>query len=251
MKMKPRIILVCCLTILYAMGLMGTVGAVTFDLKADWSSTTNPNGPWSYNQGAAALPLQNNYDSSNNFPNLHAWAKAAFPSQGHVPVWLQAAADGFWGGDFKSGDILMHPTSGSSSIDAAEGNVTWTSPLAGEATISGNVWYGEWDSGRSVDWRLYVNGSSAGLPSGTVSYGDSYNRDNPATFGPLVLNVQSGDILMFEGVKTPNATYPWFIGVNLSIDVKPASVVPLPPSVILLGTALLGLPLLRLRKRRG
>ena len=28
-----------------------------FSLSGDWSNTTNPNGPWSYNQASNPLPL--------------------------------------------------------------------------------------------------------------------------------------------------------------------------------------------------
>ena len=43
----------------------GTAGAVTFDLKGDWSDNTNPNGVWSYNKGSTALPSQTDYDQNH------------------------------------------------------------------------------------------------------------------------------------------------------------------------------------------
>src|SRR5215472_10203317 len=33
------------------------LAATIFSLSGNWSNTTNPNGPWSYNQGSTPLPL--------------------------------------------------------------------------------------------------------------------------------------------------------------------------------------------------
>jgi hypothetical protein len=46
--------------IAFLFGLVGSSQgqAVTYDLTADWSNTSNPNGVWSYREGVNALPLQ-------------------------------------------------------------------------------------------------------------------------------------------------------------------------------------------------
>lgn len=248
MKMQPRMIFVYCFTILFTMGLIGAAGAVTFDLKNDWSSTNNPNGVWSLNKGSNPLPLQTNYDSTGQFAkDLKAFAERQFPFAGHVPVWTQATKDNFWEGDFLTGDIVFHPSTPGNTLNPfAESNATWTSTLAGVAQVTGNVWYGGLNQDRGVSWTLYLNESS--LTSGSVFNGDSYDRSNPLTFSVPGLVVNPGDVLKFEGVTQTGTIYPWFIGVNLTVDVTPASVVPLPPAVWLFGTGLAGLTLLRFRK---
>jgi hypothetical protein len=248
MKLLSGKISILFFTVILAVSLAGTVGAVPFDLKGDWSYANNPNGVWSYNKGITPLPLQTDYDSSHAIiTGQYAWAQTQYPFVGHVPVWLQASADNFWGGDFMQGDIIFHPSSGGSTLNPyQEGNVSWTSNLTGVVTVSGNVWYAEQYPGRSVDWSLSFKGSGAGLPYGTVSYGDVYDRNTPSTFGPFTLNVTPGDRLIFEAVTTPGASNPYFIGVNLTIQP-----VPVPPSVWLFGAGLLGLPLFRFRNKRG
>ena len=37
-------------------GLPASAGATLYDLKADWSDANNPNGVWTYRQGATNLP---------------------------------------------------------------------------------------------------------------------------------------------------------------------------------------------------
>jgi hypothetical protein len=44
--------------VLCVLSICGLAAAsTTFSLSGDWSNTTNPNGPWSYDQGTKALPL--------------------------------------------------------------------------------------------------------------------------------------------------------------------------------------------------
>ncbi len=57
--------------------------ATTYDLSADWSTSSNPNGDWSYKQGATPLPLfQNNWLATG----LNAWTTAA----GQPPTWSRS-----------------------------------------------------------------------------------------------------------------------------------------------------------------
>jgi hypothetical protein len=220
--------------------------AVTYDLKSDWINASNPNGSWAFYQGITLLPYQSDYDKYHIYvADQQAWANAQFDptvdynNVGHVPVWMKASKDSVWGSgsDVLAGDIILHPSyDGSTQSPYGEGNVTWTSNLTGTATIHGNVWYtGVLD--RSDDWNLYLGTTE--LAGGTVYYNDGHPRSNPYTFGDFIVSVNPGDVLTFTAFGT-NGGVPYFLGVNLTIDVTPAAV-PLPPSLMLLGSGLLGL----------
>lgn len=222
-------------------------GAITYDLKTDWSDSANPNGVWAFYQGNTLLPLQTDYFSDGG--NWEGYAKQPYPNMGHVPVWLQV--DGAWSGaDFEVGDIAFHPTSTTSSTPGYEQSyVTWTSTIEGTISISGNVWYGESQMPRGVDWHLYLNSSE--LTYGSVSYNDAYSRAAPMTFtGGGFLDVHVGDVVRFEAATGSGYVYPWFIGVNLTIDAQPGTDVPEPAAMLLLSSGLFGLGRLKRRLKK-
>src|ERR1700732_5005953 len=52
--------------------------ATTYDLNADWSNSSNPNGVWSYNEGTNPLPFQANWGNAGTFTGAQpAWARSA------------------------------------------------------------------------------------------------------------------------------------------------------------------------------
>jgi len=211
--------------------------ATLYDLTADWSDTDNPNGVWSYNKGGAPLPSVNNYFGT---PGQRAWAVATSGS-GHIPVWFMPISG------TNAGDVLAHSWDPANGGAYGEANVTWTSDTAGEAHISGGIWY-TGTVGRSTDWRLYLNGVL--LSSGSVLDGGPYDKNNPFDFaagsgGTAALDFVAavGDVVMLELVRTQGDYYGNMVGVDLKINV-----VPVPPSAWLLGSGLLGLAVLRRRR---
>ncbi len=209
-----------------------------YDLKNDWSDSLNPNGVWTYRQGDTALPLQLDWDGDGT-NSQKAWAE--YNDYNHVPVWLKLDS-GYY--DLVTGDIVVHPTSHTSSSSQAPVNVIWTSPIDGTIAISGNIWWGGWETARYTDWKLYLNGTL--LDFGTVSGYDLYCRDNPMLInGGGTLNVNAGDFVMLE-LAEHEGIWSWMTGVNLTIDAQP---VPLPSSMLLLGTGLAAFGGIKRRKR--
>jgi len=154
---------------------------------------------------------------------------------------MKAAADHVTvAGIIMVGDIIVHPTSISSCQGSGLANVIWTSPINGTITISGNVWWGGWsDDRRGVTWLLFDNNTQ---PNTGIMYTvDSSTRSNPVNFGSFTKTVSVGDTVMFEAVTAPDITYPWFVGVNLTIDATSTRSTPEPTTMLLLGLGLMGL----------
>jgi hypothetical protein len=218
------------LLVIVVLAFPGSVGATVYDLKTDWSDTTNPNGPWTYNQGVTPLPLIADFIPGKSQP---AWAWVPITSSGHTPIWLKAVENGI-GGDVLLGDVVVHGTDPNNTNGSGEANVTWTSNLAGTAQISGNVWFAGGE-GRSVDWYLQFNDYT--LASGTVWDGDPWYRDHPFNFGTFSRTLAAGDVISFQ-TNASSGSVAHFVGVNLTIDAVP---VPVPPAIWLFGSGLVGL----------
>jgi hypothetical protein len=207
----------------------GTLTAAVYDLSSDWSNSSNPNGPWSYNQGSTPLRLVPNF----NFDNTGQ------PSSCNQPAWAPSNA----GGDFlpaflkvnacttayenaevpanvTAGDVWVHTVdsfNGNPSFGAA--NVLFTLPASGTAgayTISGSLWDSLGLSATSVsrpqDWSLFLNGVqiAAGVLSGSVS------RSQAETFS-MVENLNVGDHVELQIVKDPAADAGFIVSINLTI----------------------------------
>src|SRR4029079_14552480 len=171
--------------------LLGPVSfAQTYDLRVDWSDTSNPNGVWAYRQGTSPLPAGT---WSFDFSAQPAWTGA---NGAPLPVWLRAQSNA--GLDVQVGDIVTHTTDQSSGGSNGASNVTWTSPAGGTIDISGGVWMIR-DIGRSDAWFLRLNGTL--LSTGSLFSGDTFNRANQFNLdagsgGSLNnISVNAGDVL--------------------------------------------------------
>ena len=162
--------------------------ALTNDLKADWSDTHNPNGPWSYNEGNNPLPHTgcvglNCSEWTNCQP---AWARGdVCPTQGGsnpvLPNFFKAITNN-WEPlrDIHPGDIVMHSHDNANGGGNGEANITWTASATGFVTISGGVWDAAEFLGRGNDWRLYHNATL--LTGANIFAGDPYSRAQPFDF---------------------------------------------------------------------
>ena len=202
-----------------------------YNLSADWSDVSNPNGVWSYWVGGS-VPTTSYNRGGDPFDNPPGYQPIWAHGNGEFFGWSKSNGSNSYPWDLQVDDVYGH-TSGVLEI-------RWTSPLAGPVDVSGGVWAIR-DIGRSNYWQVTLNGSV--LTDGYVYSGDAYNRSNPF---PIDLNftVDVGDVVAFSA--WPDSTHgngtDDYIALNLSINVVPV------PSAVLLGMLGLGAAGLKLRK---
>lgn len=234
--------------ILLAALVAGPASALTiYDLSADWSDVNNPNGVWSYNS-SPATPIANHladWDPGSSFFGAAqpAWAAAAFPAAGHVPVWLKSVGSGAAGVDLPTDSIGMHGS------ESAAAGVTWTSPSNGSVDISGATWQffkGGPHATRSMDWEILHNATS--LSSGQLSGPDAFTSASPFDFaagsggaGALTgIAVAAGDVITLQYARTNTSST--FAAADLTIRL-----VPEPRRLVLLNAGLIALAASRRR----
>ena len=168
-----------------------------WDLASSWSETANPNGPWSFNAGAAPIAtLQPDWIGSGN----PAWA-AASSGFGHIPAWGRVTAAGApaIGPDAIPGTIFVHGNDPMNGTDVDLANVTWTSPINTPVRIRCAFWHTDAHAGRSADWRLYHNGTLLG--TGNLADGDAYGPLAPR-YLDIPRAVAAGDVIRLEFQRT-------------------------------------------------
>jgi hypothetical protein len=202
-----------------------------FDLTADWSNDSNPNGVWSYNEGNNPLPHVDDWQSAFPGWGQEGWAESE-NGNNRLPFWFQSNGAEPFTHDYLAGDIVVHTTDPTNGVGNGLANVTWTSFFSGTADLSGAVWIGR-DIGRSNHWRLSINGTV--VTEGDISSGDAYSRANPfdlstGTGGASVLNdvpISSGTVVKLEFDAMGGAGD--FVGVDFTVNA-----VPEPGAVLLL-----------------
>ena len=198
----------------------------TFSLSGDWSNSTNPNGPWSYNQGTTPLPLVADWNAAGTAfvgCNQPAWAPSN-TARNFLPALMKAnsctatdlGTDPHNGkANALPGDIVVHTVDGFNGNPAnGVANFLFTLPAGDDGwyQISGFVW----DAGlyygttRPQGWAVLVNGvqKAAGSLSGSVP------RSQAEPFSVFV-ELKAGDKVELQLFKASSAGF--FVGANMSI----------------------------------
>jgi hypothetical protein len=200
-----------------------------YDLGADWSEGSNPNGVWSYRHGTLALAHVASWEPGAFTAPQPGWAQSG-TSTSRIPFWFKSVATPtFPFTDWLPGDVLVHTRDDTNGIGTGTGNVAWTSPILGTVDVTGYVWMAR-DIGRSNEWSVWLGGTQ--LTSGMVASGDPYSRATPfdlaaGSGGASALDdvaVAPGDVVMLQVART--SFYGDFVGVNLTITATPAPSVP-------------------------
>jgi hypothetical protein len=219
--------------------------SVTYDLTADWSDAVNPNGVWTYREGANVLPHVNSWQEVLGGWSVDqpGWAESE-DDINRLPFWFKSNGSETFVADWQAGDVVVHSTDFINGAGNDNANVLWTAPSDGIATITGGLWIGR-DIGRAVAWSLLLN--NVQVTAGVVGDSDPYDSSNPYQFSAgsggasavSDLIVGAGDTIELRFGTTLVGD---FVVVDLAIDVVP---VPEPSSL-----AMLISPLVLLIRRR-
>jgi hypothetical protein len=196
-----------------------------YDLTDDWSTTQNPNGVWSYNQGSSPISVfQEFWWGESGWGYL--WIGDGCIIKGNQPTGIDPwSSPVLPAHDWKPGDVMMHALSIPYGGETTFLNVTWTSPADGTIDITGRAW----DGGiavfpdRDVRWSLIV----AGRPvAQRASVRELYRKDKGAKFsdnltgesGLANIPIAKGEVVEFRVVT--DTYYGQFVGVQEKITLK-------------------------------
>ena len=127
----------------------------TSDLQTDWSDDSNPNGAWTYREGADFLPSVPDWTPLGTSPAVQpAWAPSATTGN-FLPAWFKSTTANRAGMDFITGQVLVHSTDTGNGPFSGVANLIWASPLNGMIDISGAAWMAR-DIGRSNTWNCCI-----------------------------------------------------------------------------------------------
>lgn len=220
-----------------ALGAEAAHAIVVYDLRIDFSNSSNPNGTWRYQKGNSLLahfmPVSNAtlaLATANGY-----WGDTA--SSNNSAIMLTTApgsATGLWSNaDFLTGEVLVRTTD---PLTGGPMNATWTAPSNGSFTYSGFFWYAGTPTGPgSNDYTLSLNAGPA-MEAGTAGVGQDRTNVVGMVNGLTPVNVTTGDVLTLSMSPTTGFPFGSLAGVSLTIDFTPDAVsliVPEPGTFVL------------------
>lgn len=217
MRHLYRYVLVLVATLMLLLIATSPLYATSWDVTNDFSKDDNPNGVWSYGLKPS---LTGTFELIAHNANLDGWM-----GEGGANLWKNY--DSYTKTGVNPGEVSLHP--GASGEYAV---ARWTSPVAGTINIDGK--FGAGDSG-VMSYFIYENGDSIFVIHGTYA-------DGPFSLTATVSQGTIIDFMVGEGYGYGNTP------LHATITGNP---VPLPPSLLLFGSGLVGLAGLRRRFRKG
>lgn len=198
--------------------------ATTYNLGADWTLFSNPNGVWTYRSESTLLTP----DAS-----LGGW------TDGLLVAFLKTIAPVPPSTDAEIGDVLGHATDGF----GPNLNILFTAPSSGTANVFGSLWDAQLLPRSTIPtfWELYVNNTLEA--SGNPSIGlESTFRSSRDFFTLLDVPLLANDTVMLKIFGGGDWT-----GMDMTVDFSPT---PLPGALPLFASGLGALGLLGWRRKR-
>lgn len=206
-----------------------------YNLSADFSTSSNPNGPWSYDKGNS--PIGTSFVASGPPFPVSGWLGWGAHVSMDASISKVITVSGGWH-DLQIGDVLIHTAS--QPYLPGPMSIAWTSPGAGTISIDGKAWDGHFFDGRDAAWELRLNDS---VMAGRVGIRSLFRSDAGASFANnvfagatlAVIPVVPGDVLRFSTATT--TFYGHFMGVEMTVTYQP---VPEVGSSVVVGACLAG-----------
>jgi hypothetical protein len=200
-----------------------TAQAATYDAAAEFSTTNNPNGVWSYGWSSTLASAFNLYSYNGKIipgKNLDLWVDPTHVASYCPNVLHNATASTitFSSARWKPGQLSFHPGS-----NGEYSHVRWTAPNAGIFNIAATFTGIDFVYGTTTDVHVLHNGIS--LSDGLVN-----GSGNTSLFSSTI-SVGKNDIIDFAVGYGSNRNY-FNDSTALSVTI---SSIPEPASLLLLG----------------
>jgi len=198
-----------------------TAAKIRYDLNADWSTTQNPNGFWSYDQNDVPISVfQQFWWGQSGWGYLWLGDGCIIKGSyfaGITDPYGNVIAPAF---DWQPGDVMMHALSIPYGGGSTFLNVKWTSPEDGMIDITGRAWDGEIFADRDVSWMLIVGGNTIAQRSSVIGL---HRGDSGAQFESNVIHrnalknirVKKGAVVEFRVMA--ETYYGHFVGISETI----------------------------------